>query len=485
MKPLDFLLKGAGQWSQTEALNTKDEAFTFEELRSRVFKLTGFLKNRGLTPGTPVSLYIEDYSMFFTAIFSVWAVGGVVIPMNLSLPLEIRFKIEQKAGALIGLVNGPTLTTGYSEIRYIDLKEFKNQGESDNSIHYEAREDDTAMIMFTSGTTGMTKAIPCSHKMLALNASLMSDVLKLTHKDKIFINTPPYYTSAISHLLTCYANGAGIAARAGFYFGTDILREMDNLDCTGLGGVPTHMIRIVETAGPNERTEKLRFFMSSGDHLPEHVIEKSLELFPDVKIYTVYGLSEVGGRLCSLTPEFLPDKNGSVGKPLPGMTVTVRREDFSEAGTGETGEVYIEGPLVMDGYMDDEKSNKELLSPLGFRTGDFGYKDEDGFLYLEGRKDDIFKSGSEKVSTILIQKALQRRKEFSDVAVAPVKDSLMGNVAVAYYVMREGKSFERKPVVKYLVSVLPSSHMPKKFIEVDEIPRTGSGKVKRKELIKI
>src|SRR5450759_3252183 len=122
--------------------------------------------------------------------------------------------------------------------------------------------------------------------------------------------------------------------------------------------------------------------------------------------FNMYGLTEVSGRLCILPPAQFDQRLGSVGRPVDGMTVTVRRPDDSAAAAGESGEILVAGPLVMQGYLDEPQLTADALTANGFRTGDFGHQDDDGYVWIEGRHDDIFKRGGEKVSAVQIQQAL-------------------------------------------------------------------------------
>jgi acyl-CoA synthetase (AMP-forming)/AMP-acid ligase II len=482
--PLSFLARAAARHGTQLALRVGQQNLTFLELLHRCQAMAAHLRGLGVGPNTRVALYLDDYVQFFSVMFAVWIAGGVVVPMNMSLPQELRRQIENLARMRLGVHAGPW-QGGEVEFPLAPVESLSAGLASEAGLPLQANElaTDLAMIMFTSGTTGIPKGVPCTNAMLGANAQMMSQVLGLTPEDRLFINTPPYYTSAICHLLTCFSQGAGLVAQGGFFFGSAILEEMADSQCTGMGGAPAHLVKIVETASADQRPPRLRFFMSSGDHLPPALIEKAQLMFPGVEIYTVYGLSEVAGRLCVLEPRFLPAKIGSVGQPLPGMSVTVRREDLSEARPGEVGQIFVQGPLLMAGYLDRGNGPAGGVGSLGFASGDFGYKDADGFLYLLGREDDIFKCGGEKVSTLLIQQVLAQWGGLEDFAAMAVHDELLGKVPVLYYVPRPGEPLDQRALIDYLRRRLPPTHIPKRYVAVSNIPRTGSGKVSRRELL--
>jgi acyl-coenzyme A synthetase/AMP-(fatty) acid ligase len=164
------------------------------------------------------------------------------------------------------------------------------------------------------------------------------------------------------------------------------------------------------------------------------------------------------------------------------MRVVARRGDGSEAVPGGTGELYVTGSLLMQGYLDEPAISARTLTDHGLKTGDFGHVDESGAVWIAGRKDDIIKRGGEKVSIIHVQQALQGLGRFADVAVLAAPDAILGHVPVAFVVPLEPESFKASRLLRELRAVLPSSSLPSRVIAVAAIPRTGSGKAARVEL---
>jgi acyl-coenzyme A synthetase/AMP-(fatty) acid ligase len=184
-----------------------------------------------------------------------------------------------------------------------------------------------------------------------------------------------------------------------------------------------------------------------------------------------------------LAPDELDRRRGSVGRPLPGMSVTVRDSAGRELPDGAEGELYVSGPLVMQGYLDEPDITAGTLTSHGLRTGDFGRRDTDGFVWVEGRRDDIIKRGGEKVSIVHIQEALRALGTFADVAVIAVDDAILGHVPVAFVVPADGLPLKRTAVMRELRGVLPATSLPSRIVPLDEIPRSGSGKAIRAELL--
>jgi acyl-CoA synthetase (AMP-forming)/AMP-acid ligase II len=477
-------------------LSTRGRSYTYGDALRRAERIAAALVAAGAERGDRVALHLEEYDSFFVAMLGVWLAGCVVVPLNTSLPAaDVAWLVAKAQPSFLiipddagceaagprrlvaatdedGLVGGlrPAGAEGWLAADAAEV------APADRAVG----EDELAMIMFTSGTTGLPKGVCQTLRGVSSNAGHVAQTLHLTVSDRIFINTPPYFTSGICHFLTLMANGGGTAGQLGFYFGTGLLDEMEALGCNGFGGAPAHLVRVGEPLA-EPRQHKLRFWVSSGDHLPLPVIEKLRRVLPGVALFNMYGLTEVSGRLCVLPPEELDARVGSVGRPIGDMRVVARRPDGEAAPAGETGELFVTGSLLMLGYLDEPEITAKTLTAQGLRTGDFGHTDADGYVWIAGRKDDIIKRGGEKVSIIHVQQALQGLGRFADVAVLAAPDEILGHVPVAFVVPQEA-DFKASKVLRELRGVLPSSSLPSRIVAVPAIPRTGSGKAIRAEL---
>ena len=224
--------------------------------------------------------------------------------------------------------------------------------------------------------------------------------------------------------MTLLAAGGSLAGEQGFFFGASLLDQMEELGCTGFGGAPAHLVRVVEPLEePREHT--LRFWVSSGDHLPVPVAEKFTEMLPGARLYVMYGLTEVSGRLCVLPPERACDAR-RLGRRAD------RRDDRHRAaagrragGPGRDRRALRRRPAAHAGLPRRAGPHGAALTGYGFKTGDFGHVDADGYVWVAGRKDDIIKRGGEKVSIIQVQQALQNLGLFLDVAVIAAADEFL------------------------------------------------------------
>jgi len=505
---IDSLLELARARPDRPLLLTRGRTYTYAGFVGCAGALAGDLVARGLPRGARVALLADEYDDFFLAMVGVWLAGGVVVPLNTTLPaadldgllaksrptLLLRADGAGPAGFAPGAVEAATIASEALDEAWAaatsstadgDDGPGRGRGVGLPSGLFPVTADELAMIMFTSGTTGVPKGVCQTLRAIGGNAGLVSGVLGLGPDDRIFINTPPYFTSGICHFLTLMANGGSTAGRQGFFFGDALLAELLELGCTGFGGAPAHLVRVVEPLDGPQTPAGLRFWVSSGDHLPLDVIDRTARVLPGVRLFNMYGLTEVSGRLCVLPPDELMRRRGAVGLPIGTMRVTPRLADGAAAPPDTSGELHVEGPLVMQGYLDEPEITASSLTAHGFRTGDFGHVDADGFVWVEGRRDDIIKRGGEKVSIVHIQQALRSLELFTDVAVIAVDDEILGHVPVALVVPADPAAFKRSRVMRELRGVLPASSMPSRLVPVAEVPRTGSGKAIRAELLRL
>jgi acyl-CoA synthetase (AMP-forming)/AMP-acid ligase II len=489
------LRRWAAERAGETLLRTRGRVYTYSDMEARATRVAAALLAAAGRRGARVALVLEEYDQFFVCMLGAWLAGQVVVPLNTSLPQRDLDWLVGKSQPDVIVVPGdescPTPADG--PVRLVVKADADGLVDGVRAAGGEAApaaatddleavsEDEPAMIMFTSGTTGLPKGVRQTLRAISSNAGNVALTLGLKAEDRIFINTPPYFTSGICHFLTLMANGGGVAGQLGFYFGTGLLDEMESEGCTGFGGAPAHLVRVVEPMeGPREHP--FRFWVSSGDHLPLPVIEKFRLVLPGVGLFNMYGLTEVSGRLCILPPAELDVRVGSVGRPIGDMRVVARRGDLSQAAPGEQGELYVTGSLLMLGYLDEPEISAKTLTAHGLKTGDFGRVDESGAVWIAGRKDDIIKRGGEKVSIVHVQEALQGLGRFADVAVVAAPDEILGHVPVAFVVPHEPDGFKASRLLRELRGVLPSTSLPSRVIAVEAIPRTGSGKAIRAEL---
>lgn len=435
----------------------------------------------GVTPGEFVVVLCGRGERFWVDILALWVIGGVPVCLEPDIADDHGANVMTLTGASRVCADGVDVPPSLAGLSLIGASMGgRNPVGSLRSLPWVSSEDQPQFggLIFTSGTTGLPKGVPLSHDQLVMNALATRDRLRLRATDRLMIATPFRFISSISHFVVTLMCGAAFHGVETTLMPKDLIDQLASHEITAFGGSPFHA-QFVALAG-SARLPALRWLMSSGDHLPVGTIDHLLMAFPGLELHTVYGMAEMGGRICTLPPADLERKKGAVGLPISGIEVDIYDENGAPAAAGEVGDLYVDGSFRFDGYLNRPDVNAEVLGRRGFHTGDKGYRDTDGYIFLAGRSDAVFKRSGLKVSSQVIIDALKTLDHIHDAFVRAKPDPMEGHVPVAYIVT--SRDFDRGATIRELRKELAANHIPKSFVVLPEIPRTGSGKVDRRAL---
>ena len=417
---------------------------------------------------------------FWCDMIAVWAVGGVGVPVVASMAAGHVDAVLDRAEPRFIIGGDDQISGAFETLHRLD-DDLRDDVAAVPDRMVQREPAQTAAILFTSGSTGVPKGVQLSHRALLQNALGTASMLPTRADDTLFIAIPFRFVSAVSHFLVTTLTGGCFAGTEQPVMPADLVDQLKANGATAFGGAPLQLRWIAEQM--DDADLELRWLMSSGDHLSSDIVEALAATRCNPSVLAVYGLTELAGRFCVLRPELALEKNGAVGSPIPGLDLELRGDDGKPVDVGEIGSVHARGVPVMDGYRRDEAATRAVIDDAGwFETGDFGVQDEDGFLFLRGRRDNVFKTSGLKVSGQLIADALMRTGCFTDVAVFPVEDPIAGHVACAYYCMPPERELQKGPVLRALRDSLPLNHLPQRFERLERIPRTASGKIDRAAL---
>lgn len=453
----------------------------FDAVESRANQL----KQTGITPGDFVVVLCDRGMSFWIDLLALWILGA--------LPICLESSIDKSAGQNVKtLTDAKFISSGtsnkpdvFSDLELVPPMNFDTVPSSTGGLAMSRFEFsynpsfDMAGLIFTSGTTGLPKGVPLTHTALYQNALGTASRLGLRPNDKLMIATPFRFISSISHFIVTLISGATFCGTEQKLMAADLIQRLASRNITSFGGSPFHASMIAKT--DHNALPALKWLMSSGDHLPVKVIEGLLEGFPNIRINTVYGMAEMGGRICCLPPEYLHNHKGSVGYPIPGLEVVVLDDNDDECETGEVGKIFTRGSISFPGYFKNDAANENVITSNGFRTGDVGYLNDNGLLYLSGRSDSVFKRSGLKVSSQVITDAILALNIFDDAIVMSSVDPVEGHVPVAYAASKD-TSLTKGGLLRMLRPHLANNHLPKSLVYLPHIPRTGSGKVDRRKL---
>jgi fatty-acyl-CoA synthase len=343
--------------------------------------------------------------------------------------------------------------------------------------------DDVMRLMYTSGTTSRPKGVMITYANLYWKSIGQVVELEMTHADRGLACGPLYHVGALDMTTTnmLYVGGS-----------THILRKFDPhalIDAIEQRAVTTFwlapaMVNMLMASGAAEGRDvsSVRQILDGGEKMPLPLITRVLETFPGVWFSDAYGLTETVSGDTYLDKGKMLSKLGSVGKPIPHTQVRVVGTDDEPLPPGETGEIVIRGPKVCKGYWHDEEATARAMRGGWFHTGDLGYLDEDGFLFIVDRLKDMIISGGENIASLEVERAIYEHPDVQEAAVVGSPDERWNEVPVAYVVLRDGATPDAQALDAFCRERLAKYKTPKGFRFLDALPRNPSGKVLKREL---
>lgn len=494
---LVYLLKeSAARFSEREALVLGSDRVTYAELWRRVGAITGFFRAQGLNRGDRVALLIENSVDYVAAYYAVLAAGGVAVALNTAARERDLQNWITHSGAtwLIGQVNHPAWSALQDASKLIRTVQIGGVPAStaiawDEMLTHVQNAPVSvevcapAAIIYTSGTTGQPKGVTLSHKNLVANTRSILGYLPITHATRTLNVLPFYYSYGNSVLHTHLAAGACLVLENSLTYPHKVVERMAQEKVTGLNGVPsTYALLLSRVKFEDYDLSALRYVTQAGGAMAPATAKRVGERLPDAAIYIMYGQTEATARLSYLPPDKLEEKTGSVGIPIPGVSLQIRNEAGHPLPAGEAGEIWASGDNVMLGYWRDEATTAAVLRDGWLKTGDLGYMDADGYVFIKGRRSDMIKSGAHRINPSEIEEAIGEVDGVAEVAVVGVDDEILGQVIKAVVVRSPGHTIDEKAIKAHCRDRLAIYKIPK-FIEfATQLPKTASGKVKRFEL---
>lgn len=341
--------------------------------------------------------------------------------------------------------------------------------------------DDVALVVYTSGTTGRPNGVMLSHRNFVSNLEAANSLMHLSDSDSILVVVPLYYIHGRMQLLLHAMLGGTMYISAGFQFPQKVVQELSTFATTGFSGVPYHFRQLLDrTRIADNPPPQLRYVLVTGGALAGEDLERLHHALPAAGIHVAYGQTEASPRITWIGPDDLFRKRGSLGKALPGVKVEILGAAGEPAGPGETGEVVASGPNIMRGYVGgDERELGKIDSEGRLRTGDLGWLDGDGYLFLAGRSSEMIKSAGERIFPQEIESVIATHPQVRECAVIGLPDPVLGERIVAYLTVAPGPPLNLSELRQHCLQSLPFVRVPAHFEIAAELPRTDSGKISR------
>ncbi|WP_353950768.1 long-chain fatty acid--CoA ligase [Knoellia sp. S7-12] len=490
------LVRTAQAMPDRPALKVNGQDISYQQLHAMAAKLAGTLRASGIEPGDRVALILPNVPAFPVAFFATLLAGGVVVPMNPLLKSgEIDFFFTN-SGAKIAFVwpdfvDEATKGAANSGTKIVEcgplgpVEGALGTGDLISEPIWEPTEregDDTAIILYTSGTTGRPKGAELTHDNVSLNAMRCAEVIQELSEDDVIMGCLPLFHvfGLVVGLNAAVRVGASLALIPRFDPAAAI-KVIGDEKVTVMQGVPTMYAAILNHPDADDLdASSLRTCASGGSAMPLEVMKAFEEKFGCV-ILEGYGLSETS-PVASFNLPGHERKPGTIGLAIPGCEMRVIDIDGAEVEHGEVGEIAIRGDNVMKGYWANPEATAEAIPDGWFRTGDLATEDDEGYFTIVDRKKDMILRGGMNVYPREVEEVIYQHPDVLEVAVVAVPDDLLGEQVGAGVVLREGSTATTEDIIAFTKERIAAYKYPRNVWLLGELPKGPTGKILRREV---
>lgn len=473
------------------------EQKTYREFNDEVNRLANSLQALGITQGSKVALILPNSAEFLIAYYALIRTGAVVIPINpMYKPDEAAYILQDgEVEALISIPQllpvldavkprVPTLKnlilTGSESIPgYLSFNQLLQQGSPEFSGPA-LGEDDVAVILYTSGTTGKPKGAMLTQKNLTSNVESTIEFTQITSADRIICVLPMFHVFCMTVCMNLSVAIGGLLVILPRFTPQDVVTAIKENQATMFAGVPTMYTFLLNFPGAaKEDLASLRLSVSGGAPLPLEVLG-SFEAKFGKAISEGYGLSE-SSPVCTFNP-IGKGKPGSIGINFPGVINKVVDENDNELPVGQVGELIVKGPNVMKGYFKLPEATAEAMRGGWLHTGDMAKMDEDGYFYIVDRKKDLILVGGYNVYPREVEEVVYQIPQVLEAAVVGLPDPQFGEAVKAVISLKSGQQLTAEEVINFCSGRLAKYKVPKVVEIWPELPKNSTGKILRREL---
>jgi len=456
------------------AIITRHNLLSYSELKEKAISASEFLSGKQINKNEPVAILSDNNPDFIILTLALWLIDAIPVPINTKLRSGEIQQLLEIAGCKKIFIhkscgNDPQLTS-------IDKLNFPSESTAATGNGYPPKLDleNTAVIIFTSGSSGIPKGVMLSFSNLVRSAEIGNLVLQQSEKDRWLASLPFYHIGGFSIITRAFLYEAALIIPESL--GTkDLKFSFENQNPTLASLVSTQLKRLIELK--TNPGKELKNLLLGGGFVNNDLVKTAIN--NGWKISKVYGSSETSSFVTMIGGKEVFQKMDSSGKILPPNEIYILGESGQKLPAGKSGEIVVKSDSVMKGYINNEKETSNKLKEGMYFSGDIGYLDEEGYLFVEARRNDLIISGGENINPLEVQKAILENPDIKDCYVFGLEDKTWGHIVTAVVV----KSNDTNIILKeYLGSKIAGYKIPKKIIYVDQIPKTSLGKIEKEKV---
>ncbi|WP_347057725.1 long-chain fatty acid--CoA ligase [Blastococcus sp. HT6-30] len=482
------LLDSAAEGADRTALRMDEAELTYGQFRDAALRVAASLQARGVQPGDRVGLVLPNVLAFPVVFYGALLAGAAVVPMNPLLKArEVQYFLEDSGARVVvtlettaGPVREAADAVGAEAVVVGPASPTELMADEPLGAPVERSDEDLAVVLYTSGTTGQPKGAELTHANLGRNALTTADTLAENTPDDVIMGCLPLF-----HVfgLTCGLNTSvlrgSLLTLIPRFDGAKALQVIERDRVTIFEGVPTMFAAMLHSPGAGEHdVSSLRLCVSGGSAMPVEIMRSFEEGF-GCTILEGYGLSETS-PVASFNHPHAERKPGSIGTPIRGVEMRLVDDDGNEVGAGEVGEIAIRGENVMRGYWARPEETAKSIPDGWFRTGDLARTDEDGYFFIVDRKKEMIIRGGYNVYPREIEEALYEHPAVAEVAVVGVAHPELGEEVAAAVALKPGATAEADELREFVKARVAAYKYPRHLWLVDTLPKGPTGKILRR-----
>lgn len=463
------------------------KALTYKEVWKNIYGLSRYLTDSGIKKGDCIVIECTQNADFMICEFAIQLAGAVFVPLEKNAAVSRVSEIAGDVEAKLLIAKKPLIDT----VPFMDIASVSDYIHAEEidlaAVTFPAAED-TAEILFSTGTTGKSKGIELSHGNDFALAENVKYGTQMKPDNVELIPMPLSHSHGLRRTYGNMLNGSSAVFSNGVTFVKQVFNLMDQYHVTSMDLSPSNLSIIFKLSQDKlgDYADVMDYIQLGSAPLPETDKVHLAKILPKTRLYNFYGSTEAG---CSCLLDFneMAGKPGCIGKPAVNaqfIVVDENRNDITATATAEEpGFLASSGSINMKGYWKAPELTDEAMADGFIYTKDLGYIDEDGLVYMLGRKDDVINFGGVKIAPEEIESIVVKHENIKDCACIPIKDALTGQAPKLYIAVKDPESYELKAFKSWLQKNLDANKQPKVIEIIDEIPRTFNGKIQRKKLM--